>query len=466
MTEQQKRLAEEKAEASIQFFQVSLKGFKECMAKWGGDCKVETGAVAGFAMKGHPAVELKALLSSEDVKNRIRDAVISIQQERADAARKAGAIEAEGLSSQAERALITAQVEMANNLITSGVITKFEDLFNFVAHGPTATVSSLSKRSLGADIEIGFTRSELKQFSDDLETAVRFDAFTAAADVLTKLAAAARKDAPDHETYTVNARIATFAEAYTRAYFREGQFASLTLDQASLESFLTARVKAMLPTLSDETVKGIVAKLIAEMPKPTDGKFPLFGKIGDASFKTRGGANFKFPAITATLKLGAPEPVVISKVDFVAVGADLLRVFLEAVGDGIAGVPGVSDATGCKTTRVALQVFSPSDDVKRMSADDFGKVNEFANKAEAFTSAAVGRVIRGLSFFSLNNESIATLIETSAGVIVKKASEKVIWCGLCAYKQAKGTRVEDPVSAFGTSPSMKATIAVSGALKP
>jgi len=39
-----------------------------------------------------------------------------------------------------------------------------------------------------------------------------------------------------------------------------------------------------------------------------------------------------------------------------------------------------------------------------------------------------GQVIRGIGWVSLNNEALAKLIETAAGVVVRKGAEKVAWC--------------------------------------
>jgi hypothetical protein len=37
-------------------------------------------------------------------------------------------------------------------------------------------------------------------------------------------------------------------------------------------------------------------------------------------------------------------------------------------------------------------------------------------------------MIRGASLFSLNNEALATAIETAVGVAIRKQAEKALWC--------------------------------------
>jgi hypothetical protein len=126
-------------------------------------------------------------------------------------------------------------------------------------------------------------------------------------------------------------------------------------------------------------------------------------------------------------------------------------VFLEAVGDALAGVPGVTEATGCKIQELPnekdlrLHVFDPNNQATKLTMEEFGNVNDYANKVEGVVSSVIGRVVRGASWFSLNNESVAVLIETAVGVMVKKASEKVIWCGYCvAHKERSSVTESDP----------------------
>ena len=136
-------------------------------------------------------------------------------------------------------------------------------------------------------------------------------------------------------------------------------------------------------------------------------------------------------------------------------GGDLVRVFLEAVGDALAGVPGVTEATGCKIQemRDRLPEFDPENPATKVKMEDFANVNDYANKVEAVVSSLIGRVVRGANWFSLNNESVAVLIETAVGVMAKKASEKVIWCGYCvAYKEGATMMERDPTGVISVVP--------------
>ena len=55
---------------------------------------------------------------------------------------------------------------------------------------------------------------------------------------------------------------------------------------------------------------------------------------------------------------------------------------------------------------------------------EFESVENWAGTIEGTTSAGVGRLIRGVSWFSLNNEALAGLIETAIGVTLRKAAER------------------------------------------
>jgi hypothetical protein len=90
---------------------------------------------------------------------------------------------------------------------------------------------------------------------------------------------------------------------------------------------------------------------------------------------------------------------------------------------------------------LGLRVFNPDDPATKLKMEEFENVNEYANKVEGVVSAVTGRVIRGLNWFSLNNESLAVLIETAVGVMAKKASEKVIWCGYCVAPKEGATTI-------------------------
>ena len=91
-------------------------------------------------------------------------------------------------------------------------------------------------------------------------------------------------------------------------------------------------------------------------------------------------------------------------------------------------MPAVSNATGAQIPLPkGLTVFDPSKDAL-VNEMEFGFVNEFSSGVEGAVSTAVGQLVRGAGPLSLNNEALASLIETAVGVTVRKAMEKVTWC--------------------------------------
>ena len=63
-----------------------------------------------------------------------------------------------------------------------------------------------------------------------------------------------------------------------------------------------------------------------------------------------------------------------------------------------------------------------------MTAEHFASVNDEAAAAESMVGGVSGKLIRGISWLSLNNEAIAKAIETALGVAARKATEKLSWC--------------------------------------
>jgi len=351
----------------------------------------------------------------------------------------------------------------AEKVLRSDTFQKFTDVSNYVRGVDIRYLSKNVKADEKQVPTFEFGRGELQDFVKDVQNATRFNGFSAFNDKLKRnlkhlaeLEAKGIKLSNDQkivkEQIERTSRTVAYIAAYTEAYFRDGKFFAVTLDETAMKEFIRAKLIASFPEVgSSPQLNQLVNDLIGDVPSEGS-QYRLVGKVSETSFKTRGGTDYKFPAITATLKPGTKEFVTISKVDFVAVGADLIRVVFEAVGDALAGVPGVTEATGCKIKKdpddpdVSLPVFEPENRQTLLTTDDFAMVNDYSNRIEGITSAVIGRVIRGVSWFSLNNESLAVLIETAVGVMAKKASEKVLWCGLCVMRKNNDDRKEGEAS--------------------
>jgi hypothetical protein len=66
-----------------------------------------------------------------------------------------------------------------------------------------------------------------------------------------------------------------------------------------------------------------------------------------------------------------------------------------------------------------------------VNEDELAEIEGFANRVENAMTATTGELIRGLGPVSLDNELVASLVETAVGVIGRKVVEKVGWCYFC-----------------------------------
>lgn len=162
-------------------------------------------------------------------------------------------------------------------------------------------------------------------------------------------------------------------------------------------------------------------------------------------FVSRDGTKFQFPVSIPVLATNSTEPADtmairfgtpprFSSVDHSQVGADLIRVVLEAVRDGslekCSALPAMSElATGVQAGLLAVytekQCGKPWNVLNERR---FTEIQARSNAAESMIATAVGKLIRGGSMGSLNNEALARAAETAAGVIARHTTERVEWC--------------------------------------
>lgn len=153
-------------------------------------------------------------------------------------------------------------------------------------------------------------------------------------------------------------------------------------------------------------------------------------------FVSRSGLKLKFPGmpnigldgkvLTEDLNKNNGLP---SSVDFTQVGTDIVRVFLEALRDASlkegSRLPGVTGSTGVKggflTNALATTEWN-------VDPTKFAKIEIQASQAEGMLATAVGKAARGGSWGALNNEAMAKVAETVAGVEARYAVERFEWC--------------------------------------
>ncbi len=285
-------------------------------------------------------------------------------------------------------------------------------------------------------LEIGFSTGEINEYVELIESATilgGWDSLAVETDAAVRDSQAGDEPQPDLER---DARLTAFIREYFRAYFRNGRFYKATINTRDLRAEVTNRLREDVPFLEPETANDLVEEIFAGLNFDSNDERVLFGRIGADGFVSRGGEAHQFPAVEAKLSVGNSVDASVSDVDFVAVGSDLVRVLLHAVFDSHQGLPGVSEATG---VGICLERGSGGDCLKpglvsnnpdqtNVDATEFELVENWAGKVEGTTSAGLGRVVRGASWLSLNNEALASLIETAVGVTLRKAAERFAWC--------------------------------------
>ena len=123
-----------------------------------------------------------------------------------------------------------------------------------------------------------------------------------------------------------------------------------------------------------------------------------------------------------------------SAVDFTQVGADIIRIVIEAIGDEIAQLPANKASTACLMNTPELKCYG--DPKEQVTSAQFAQVNFKADQVEALAGATAGQLIRGASIAALNNEAVAKIVETAVAVIARKTAERVAWCSAaCSSSQ-------------------------------
>jgi hypothetical protein len=284
--------------------------------------------------------------------------------------------------------------------------------------------NSLQDKSPVQDLTIDL--KEVSDFSDKLDEATDAGAWEALAELTSqkyqRVQRAIATDITVIDRAREDSRKAAFIKAYMRAYFRNGKFIRVDANADGVIDRLKEDLADELPGLDDSTAQKIVDALKTKYGEHS------FGTISSVAFVARDGTSMQFPAITAQLTFTTKPHAKATDLDGAAIGADLARVYFEAVFDSYNQLPGVSNATGVGITPTEYALKKQAD--KPTAVDDaaFSAVQQRANLADAIASAAFGRIIRGASWISLNNEALAKLLENIVGVTVKKVAEKAAWC--------------------------------------
>lgn len=286
------------------------------------------------------------------------------------------------------------------------VQTRLNALYNSLAALPAAPATGFAVASQpqgGELIELRFSPNEVDEYLQLVAEATEGD------DWQTLASAAEMQGIRSWE-----GNLARYVAAYVRDYFQGGKFLKVDVGGSGITDALRKR----FPLLTDAQLRDVFKDYL--------GSGWLFGGVAAESFVTRAGAEYRFPAVDLRVDPVGGAVSRASELDLPLVASDLTRVVLEAVFDAHDRLPAVSGASGVSIPDAGLPVHDPA--VGSVDAAEFGAVNRIANQAEAAVSSAVGPAIRGAGWASLNNESLARLIETLVAVTVRKVTEKAAWC--------------------------------------
>jgi hypothetical protein len=171
-------------------------------------------------------------------------------------------------------------------------------------------------------------------------------------------------------------------------------------------------------------------------------------KVTSSGFVDRNGNTFVFPGLSTDIQWDPSHRLRLSatSLDSQRISADLTRIFLEAFFDTAFQVPAVHGATALRVQWATQEQSYPEFDAARplIPLDALARVTRDAMHTEAAVTSAVGRAVRGGSVFGLQNETLAAMMETAAGVIAKKLVEHGGFCYFQTIQQSENRKGVKP----------------------
>ncbi|WP_321917442.1 MULTISPECIES: hypothetical protein [Paraburkholderia] len=376
------------------------------------------------------------------------------------------------------------QADAAAYAHQAGGVLQFASLkakgMNALLPNAQQAANTASNQQKGSRIIASFDVVEHREKFRDLTTLASFRAFhllaLLSAAHLHKLLTtnpAIEDDKLDTEVRVFN--VARFLSAYFDAYFRGGQFLQVSFDEKDFVATLATRIKQQLPKPGNAspTAEAIAAWLQPAFDQPDEQSFvrslasdfhnnlpasgigsltvvqiqallqPAFDNLckqaghtsstclstpmGKSAFVTRAGLSVQFSGVS--FAIGGKDSIGISHTypQVANFGPQLIRVFVEALFDANGPhPPAVPNSTACDP---ANNLFRGDECVTAGTPADLRRqqIDMISAGAEALSSSETGVIIRGAGWASLNNELVASLLETLVGVNARKISEKVLY---------------------------------------
>jgi len=230
--------------------------------------------------------------------------------------------------------------------------------------------------------------------------------------------------------------ISNFLATYFDAYFRNGYIADVKISQTVFVENIVYAVKQADNNFDAAELR----KLLGGICKGQKDSCFSIGGVGTQGFVSIFGDTTQFGDVRvsfeSTAGAGSLRPTV-SRPVLRAFGPQLTRVLVEAVADANGPHPtATASATAC-----TAGLFMKKDRADQcMNANEkenqeWRRIDAMGNSTEAIITTGVGALIRGANVGALNNETVATVTETLAGVAARKSVQKAI--AACEWSAAK-----------------------------
>jgi hypothetical protein len=226
----------------------------------------------------------------------------------------------------------------------SARVDRLNELFDqFTKQSLTASISTnqnMQQQATSTEAAADISRADMASFIEIVTTLHTNDGWSAV-----RLAS--------NRSTLGNARsaYAAYLDVYMKAYFRN-EFGSLGVQFSDLYT--------RYPELKKFQDK--LDPILKEAQKDLS-----YGKVSSGAFVGRTGRQLQFPPLEITIDPTKHTAVTVSKIDYAEVGADLVRVVVEALFDARDRLPAVQNATGAiaanfdpSETSYPLATFKPS----------------------------------------------------------------------------------------------------------
>ncbi|WP_196482752.1 hypothetical protein [Burkholderia stagnalis] len=239
-----------------------------------------------------------------------------------------------------------------------------------------------------------------------------------------------------------------FLATYFDAYFRNGALVSVTVSRtAFVDGAIDALKSVTGGSVPDEAA---LRATLTSACKSNPNACLSFGAVGSTGFVSLFGDKTQFGAIDVSFNGNTNRPIwkpSVSRPVVSQFGPDMVRVLVEAIADANGPhPPAAPTATACRTvnkarlfidddlsdTRASGTEAAAKDQPRQCLAQapaentEWQRTNVVGNAAEAVVTAGAGALIRSGGIVALNNETIASIVETFAGVTARKAIQTTI----------------------------------------